>query len=644
MMNYRILGRTGLKVSVLGFGCMRLPLKGDGVDDELAIPLLRRAVELGINYFDSAVFYCGGDSQRAMGDALHDLRDKIFLATKNNYYSDADGWWRNLETSLRLMRTDHLDVYHFHGMSWERYLNAVKPHGLIDAMLKARDQGMIRHLAYSCHDTAENSIKIAEEGAFESCLMQYSLLDRKNEPAIARLNELGMGVAVMGPVAGGRLANQKMGDGAEAHSAEIAFKFVWSNPAVDIALSGMSTMEMLEQNVAVASQDLSLSSAELEEVASAGVQHEKLLDLYCTSCGYCMPCPAGVNIPENFTLAHLDHAYGMTELAQKNYASLKGKARYCVECGKCLDHCPQNLQIPTQLAEIVQRLDKELGKPAMEAYITSAKPVDGGMEFQFTVGASNLTDQPLSAQLSLDLSGHTLLDQTLNLKGTKSRQFKVQHLATPASIKGPVRYRAILEGTTGTPEITQDYPLLFAHRFTPEDKAIADQAYVCGPKRVVAGDKDLCATHRFGFRIGNDGTNLIVLADVEDDHLNAEEDGVEVFFDCRQVSELRGGAYSKNCGYARLIAGDNPRLEPKYVLNLDFAGSVVTASNRKGGYSLKAKIPLSGLIRNEGQHLIGFDIHQVSHDQAGALQIHLAWNGNERSRKFTPGFGLLFVE
>ena len=345
-MNLRTLGRTGLRVSALGFGCMRLPMDGPKVDDRRAIPLLRRAVELGVTYFDTAVGYCQGDSQRALGDALHDLRGRIVLSTKNPEKdpSEADAWWKNLETSLRLLRTDHVDVYHSHGLSWAAFTKGLQGKGgLLEAWLKAREQGLIRHIAFSSHDAAQNIMKLADEGVFESVTLQYNLLNREHESAIAYLKEKNMGVVVMGPVGGGRLANQTLeGQAGGATSAELALKFVLSNPGVTVALSGMSDMAMLEENVAVASRALALSKDEEAEVGRASAAQVKLLDYYCTACGYCLPCPSGVDIPENFTLIQMDQAYGLTELARRRYADTKGRARFCLECGTCLDKCPFN--------------------------------------------------------------------------------------------------------------------------------------------------------------------------------------------------------------------------------------------------------------------------------------------------------------
>ena len=208
-MQYTTLGKTGLRVSRLGFGCMRLPMAGGRVDLKLAIPLLRRAVELGVNYFDTAVGYCGHDSERALGEAMKGIRDKVILSTKNHHYDKLDerGWWTNLENSLKRLDTDHIDVYNFHGLHWKHFTEHVDgPGGQLRHMLRAREQGLIRHICFSFHDTADALEKIAATGCFDAVTLQYNLLDRSNEPAFEHVaKKCGMGIVIMGPVGGGRL-------------------------------------------------------------------------------------------------------------------------------------------------------------------------------------------------------------------------------------------------------------------------------------------------------------------------------------------------------------------------------------------------------------------------------------------------------
>jgi len=254
-MLYRQLGRTGYTVSQLGFGAMRLPMTSKDANGrvirEQAIPMIHRAFEAGVNYIDTAVGYCNQDSQRVVGDALKGWRDKVVVSTKNpNYGEDEKEWWTNLENSLERLQIDAIDIYNHHGMRWDRYVNDVEPR-ISKWMLKAKDQGLVKHICCSFHDTNEALIKIIDTGYVESITLQYNLLDRQLEEGIAYAHEKGLGVVVMGPVAGGRLGvdNEVMAAMLPGikRVPELALRFVLANPHISMALSGMSTMEQVEE-------------------------------------------------------------------------------------------------------------------------------------------------------------------------------------------------------------------------------------------------------------------------------------------------------------------------------------------------------------------------------------------------------------
>ena len=365
-MIYRELGRTGLKVSQLGFGAMRLPTAGEGdqarVDDELAIPMIHRAFEAGVNYIDSAVMYCHDDSQRAVGAALKGWRDKIVVSTKNHYTGEDEAvWWKNLQDSLRLLDVDCIDIYNIHGMNGKKLTDAFEPR-LLGWMLKARDQGLFRHLCCSFHDGNGALRRIVDSGYFASITLQYNLLDRQLEDGIAYAKEKGVGVVVMGPVGGGRLgpANEAF-EGVSPRVQrvpELALRFVLSNPNVDVALSGMSTMRQVEENLATCAGQAVLSEEDKALIESHLADLKKMADLYCTGCKYCMPCPQEVNIARVFELYNQGRVYGSWEHARQEYRWLKkseGKqgqpADLCAECGECIEKCPQNLAIIEQLKE-----------------------------------------------------------------------------------------------------------------------------------------------------------------------------------------------------------------------------------------------------------------------------------------------------
>ena len=208
-MIYRKLGKTGYSASVLGFGAMRLPMKGEGkeqkVDRDLAIPMFHRAFKAGVNYVDTAVGYCNSDSQRAVGEALKGWRDKIIISTKNPCYElDEKAWWKNLEDSLERLQVQYIDIYNHHGMNWKKWTEATEPF-LSKLMIKAKEQKLIKHICFSFHDNNENLIKLINTGYPEVITLQYNILDRSNEEGIALAHERGIGIVVMGPVGGGRL-------------------------------------------------------------------------------------------------------------------------------------------------------------------------------------------------------------------------------------------------------------------------------------------------------------------------------------------------------------------------------------------------------------------------------------------------------
>lgn len=368
-MQYTEFGRTGIRVSRLGFGCMRFPSREiDGkkvFDEEESIRMMHRAMELGVNYFDTAPGYCEKQSEIIVGKALKGRRDKVYLSTKYpSEEASGDDLERKLETSLKKLDTDYIDFYHMWGISLKTFVERLDtPDGPMARARKLRDAGVIRHISFSFHDAPENMIEIIKRGGgvFASVLCQYNLLDRANEGAIAYAHEQGLGVTIMGPVGGGRLGApskviQDLLPGKVQSSAEMALRFVMNNKNVNIALSGMSSMDMVEENAAVASNMEPLTQEEEARIAASLEENRRLADLYCTGCNYCMPCPKGINIPEIFKMMNYHRVYGLTQFARENYARI-GKdpwlnfqnAAACVQCGACEKKCPQHLHIREQL-------------------------------------------------------------------------------------------------------------------------------------------------------------------------------------------------------------------------------------------------------------------------------------------------------
>jgi hypothetical protein len=366
-MIYRTLGATGLHVSQLGFGAMRLPMHGEGdarrVDRDLAFPMLERALAGGVNYFDTAAGYCNGDSQRVLGEFLRGRREQVVLSTKNPCYADdGDEWLRLLEQSLERLRTDHIDIYNHHGISWERYCSVVEPK-LSRRMRNAKEQGLIRHICCSFHDNNASLVKLADTGYPDVLTVQYNLLDQSLAEGIAHAHARGIGIVVMGPVGGGRLGvdstvlEELVAD--VKRVPDLALRFVLANPNVDVALSGMSTMAHVDENLRVASDGRALTPDETKSLDVHLQRLKAMSDLYCSGCGYCKPCPQEVDISAVFQTFNQGRVYGLWDNARERYRNLvKGghSADRCVKCGACEPKCPQNISIADELERAARAL------------------------------------------------------------------------------------------------------------------------------------------------------------------------------------------------------------------------------------------------------------------------------------------------
>ena len=370
-MQYRPFGNTGVNISALGFGCMRLPeiQKEDGswmVDQEKTDAMLMRAYELGVNYFDTALYYCHSNSEIAIGKALKPIRDKVYISTKCplELVKEPGDFRKTLETSLKKLDTPYVDFYHFWGINQKTFDEKIVPMNLIAEAQKLKEEGLIRHISFSFHDSPEALKHIIDNGeGLESVLLQYNLLDRANEEMIQYAAKKGLGVVVMGPVGGGRLAAPtelaaKLGTEA-VNTYELAFKFVLGNPGVCCALSGMQNIDMVEQNAKVASLENPMSEEEWRRVGESLENLKKFSELYCTGCGYCQPCPKGINIPNIFQAYTYKNVYGLTDLAKNTWNGYLNNEKNpgvhpdaCVNCGYCERKCPQHLQVRELLKKV----------------------------------------------------------------------------------------------------------------------------------------------------------------------------------------------------------------------------------------------------------------------------------------------------
>ncbi|MFC1477327.1 aldo/keto reductase [candidate division KSB1 bacterium] len=366
-MLYREFGSTGKKISQLGFGAMRLPevnLNGAWyVDEDKALDAIHHAFRNGVNYIDTAYMYCHGNSEQAVGKALKGWRDKVYVSTKLPLYDmkNESDFERLFEEQMKRLDVEHIDFYHLHSISKDKYENVILRFGLIEKMQRAKESGSIGHVSFSFHDKAEVLREIIDAGFSETMLVQYNMIDRVNEEMIRYARNKGMGTVVMGPVSGGRLAIPSkhvahIDKDRTADLPHLAMRFVASNKHVDCVLSGMSTRDMVDRNIAAVTQNTPLSDAEKELIDRYSVELNRLTDIYCNACDYCMPCPNDVNISLNFECLIYHKVYDMKKTAQARYNLIgnspwfPGKnASACEECGECEPLCPQEIPIMEQL-------------------------------------------------------------------------------------------------------------------------------------------------------------------------------------------------------------------------------------------------------------------------------------------------------
>lgn len=332
-MQYKELGKTGLKVSVIGFG--GIPVQRTCYEE--ARDSIIKAEELGINFIDTARAYTV--SEEYIGKALEGRRDKWIIATKSMARSK-ESMTKDIEISLKNLKTDHIDLYHVHNIrTIEEYQEIFGEDGAYAALVEYKEKGKIGHIGFTSHNK-EMVEKAIESGKFESVMYPYNIVENQAEKAFKKAKELNIGVVAMKPLAGGAIA-----DG------NLALRYILENDHITCAIPGMANLKEVTENAAAAENFLPLTD---EERATAFQIAKELGTQFCRRCGYCAPCPQGIDIPTMFLLEGYKERYALDQWAKERYFSQKAKAKDCIECGECEERCPYDLPIREMLKKVRQ--------------------------------------------------------------------------------------------------------------------------------------------------------------------------------------------------------------------------------------------------------------------------------------------------
>lgn len=331
-MEYRILGKTGLKISRMGFGGILI----QKIDEEGTRKLLHEMMEMGVNYIDSARGYTV--SEQYIGYGLEGIRDKFVLATKSMSRTK-EAMAADIETSLGNFRTDYIDLYQVHNPSMEQLDQVIGEGGALEALMEAKAAGKIGHIGLTAHSTAVFERALGLDWV-ETIMFPYNIVEQQGAELIHKCAEKNIGFIDMKPLAGGAIED-----------ATLALRYVCSNPDVTVVIPGMAEVRELEQNLAACSNTEPLADEELKAMDKV---REQLGTDFCRRCNYCAPCTVGINIPSVFLFAGYLQRYDLADWAKDRYSTLKVKASACIGCGKCEPRCPYHLPIREKLKKCAQ--------------------------------------------------------------------------------------------------------------------------------------------------------------------------------------------------------------------------------------------------------------------------------------------------
>jgi predicted aldo/keto reductase-like oxidoreductase len=387
-MLYREMPKTKDKLSILGFGCMRLPGNHIRVDEKEAVEQLRYAMDRGINYLDTAWPYHNGKSEVILGKAIKEgYRDKVKIADKLPHWlcksrEDMDYY---LNAQLERLDEEVIDYYLVHGIDAESWRRA-RSRGVVDFMNKAKESGKIVNAGFSFHGARDDFKEIIDEYDWDFCQIQFNILDEHFQAGVEGLEyarSRDIGAIVMEPLRGGSLAG-KLPDEVEKiykstqpgrTNVEWALRWIWNHPGVITVLSGMNHKDQIDENIRIAekAEKYSMSREELKTVTEAAETFRNLMKVPCTGCQYCQPCPKNVNIPSAFHFYNNKYLFKQGTMSRMLYLAQLGEvqerksalASQCVECGACVKHCPQNIDIPAELKKVQNEFEGFLTKPLL---------------------------------------------------------------------------------------------------------------------------------------------------------------------------------------------------------------------------------------------------------------------------------------
>ena len=335
-MEYRILGKTELKISRLGFG--GIPIQK--VDAATTRQLIETMVEKGINYIDTARAYTV--SEEFLGQALEGLRDKFILATKSMSRTK-EAMAADIDISLSNLKTDYIDLYQVHNPTAEQLDQVAAPGGALEALMEAKAAGKIGHIGVTAHTVAIFE-KAIQYDWVETIMFPYNIIERQGEELMRKCTEKNIGFIVMKPLAGGAIDDP-----------ELALRFISANPDVSVVIPGMYDVKEIHQNLAAIENTAPFSEEDLQKMEEI---RESLGTNFCRRCNYCQPCAAGIGISALFILEGYYDRYGLQDWAQSRYDATPIKASACIGCGACEPRCPYNLPIRDMLKRVAEKFEK----------------------------------------------------------------------------------------------------------------------------------------------------------------------------------------------------------------------------------------------------------------------------------------------